>query len=389
MNWEMPGEKDEILYLEQIAPDSVLYDFDGPRIFTLKSKAGLLLAYLCDEDENSSRFVLAPTSDRVVSDLESGNQSVRDALDQPWIWIADVDSTGKPTSITRSQINELPPECLPGRDVMLLPHLQPILSIRMIGKELHQGSIPSSVIKQAIDGVSTALKRIAELSQGTQGSGRPENSIRWFSDLSAQHFGFASFEISFREPSMSQMPISFAGDGSIHERLHDIGLRLKEALDWATLDTEGDKDIDLDLLKALERLVPQQTGVVEEVEIKGRLLAGRLEDSGYKLTRKISKRVRLKLSAERDQQEEIVVISGVIREFDKDKLQFTLRETDDEKDRICSIENDLYDQVMELFSEDSLRVTLSGRELKRAGKMEVSVISGQVLKGEITPNPEV
>lgn len=41
--------------VERIAPLQVLYEFDGPRIFSLSSREGnLLLAYLCDETDSPS-----------------------------------------------------------------------------------------------------------------------------------------------------------------------------------------------------------------------------------------------------------------------------------------------------------------------------------------------
>ncbi len=82
--WNITGKTVEIDRFQPVEPVEVLYEFDGPRIFTIKdSEAELNLAYWSDEDENGCRFVVVPTTLRILESLKKGQVSVFDAFNQP------------------------------------------------------------------------------------------------------------------------------------------------------------------------------------------------------------------------------------------------------------------------------------------------------------------
>jgi hypothetical protein len=60
----------------------------------------------------------------------------------------------------------------------------------------------------------------------------------------------------------------------------------------------------------------------------------------------------------------------VVRELDKDKLTFILREIEGQPDQKCAITEALFDEAMAAFSTDE-PVTVAGREAKARGLMDV------------------
>lgn len=370
---------------QALTPERILYEFDGPRIFTVRHELGEFLAYLSAEDvtEKTSRYLLVPTDDAIVAALEKGTRTVYEALAQPWVWILDIGFDGQTKQAWRTITSAIPADCLPKQHVMLWPELEPLVSIRMIGDSLEEGQIPGSVIRRAVEGVANALKKLAESALGDQK--RQGLTVRQFYDLPAQHFAFRSFEISFRAPDLKQLQLG-EQEGVLEQQYDAVAKKFSEALDWAiTADPEESAlpSIDLDLLKALERLVPPQTGVVERVELRGQLFK-HLPEKRFELSRQASRNVTRALARLRDPQEKVRTLSGLIDEFDKGKMTFTLRYTG-EAEYKCSISDELYDEVMELFKVDNERVTVTAWEAP--GKKSLEVI--RIVRASIEDSQQV
>src|SRR5690606_14846085 len=93
--WAIPGDPIPLERFTSFEPVEVLYEFDGPRIFALRDKDGALnLAYWSDENEQFCRYVVVPTTGRILDALKQGRVSVYDALNQPWCWLCDVTHRG-------------------------------------------------------------------------------------------------------------------------------------------------------------------------------------------------------------------------------------------------------------------------------------------------------
>lgn len=371
MNWTVTADIFDIEIFKGFAPDEVLYDFDGPRIFTVRNALGELLFYLADELDNTARYFVVPTSAKIVEQIKSGASSVREALDQPWVWILDAQFDGTPVNAWKGVLKDIPADALPQPGVMLYPHLEPVLSLRAIGDTLGKGKVTASVMRLVADGALTALRKVADKTfELARSQCRKANAIRQFYDLPIASFAYNSFEVSFRLPLPEQM--DFDGDAALNADFMEMGNQLDAALKWATT-TKPDQDdaLDIDLLEALEKLVPHQTGIVKELEIKGRLLGG---GNGYKLTREISKNVRRTLGKARVAQEKLATVSGLVRECDRDNFSFTLRESDDGKDHICAFPEEFLDDVLDVFNSEE-RITVTGRENLKNGKIDVSLVS--------------
>lgn len=382
MDWQINAPEFGIEPFVGVQLDEILYEFDGPRIFTATSLFGTLryfgtlLYFLAEEDDEVSRFIVVPTNAQIIERLKSGILSVWDALNQPWIWVVDISFNGMPQKSWRCTLADVPTDVLPKSGVMLWSHLEPVFALRAIGEGLSEGNVPASVIRQVIDGATTALKKIASrVFEKGRPQGRKANFIRQFYDLPAQGFAYNSFEVAFKLPDLKQLKLPDGGSADdLSEAFEEIGNQLQQAIEWAlktTSDSADTSEIDLELLEALEKLVPRQTGIVESVELRGRIFKN--AHKRYPLTRESSKRVSNALRKARSTQERICQISGLIPEVDKDNFTFTLRGTDDGSEHFCSFPPELIDEVLLAFNTDK-RVTVSGRETLGNGNIEVSII---------------
>src|SRR6266436_7805507 len=80
---------------EPFIPVDVLDDYDGPRLFTLQDAEGELnLAYWSDQDPKVCRYVVVPTTVKILDALRKGSLIVYDALNQPRCWLCDVTPQG-------------------------------------------------------------------------------------------------------------------------------------------------------------------------------------------------------------------------------------------------------------------------------------------------------
>jgi hypothetical protein len=103
VDWELNATPVDVADIGNLAPSEVLYDFDGPRIFSAQSPLGDLLCFLVDDDGAELRFIAAPTNPDILAKLKDGIRSVRDALDQPWVWFVDLGYDGQPRAAWRAR----------------------------------------------------------------------------------------------------------------------------------------------------------------------------------------------------------------------------------------------------------------------------------------------
>ncbi|MBF0548934.1 MAG: hypothetical protein HQK60_00220 [Deltaproteobacteria bacterium] len=131
-------------------PEEMLYEYNEPLIFTFKTPLnGLAIAYLSDDQDDILRYVVAPTRPSIVDKLKLGTISIREALDQPIMWLVDITTTD--WGVRKSwqiQIKDLPEDALPEADVLLYPHLEPVLPIKATGQQIKEENIPGEIIKQ-------------------------------------------------------------------------------------------------------------------------------------------------------------------------------------------------------------------------------------------------
>jgi hypothetical protein len=103
-------------------PAKVLADVGGPRSFTFVPADGeLYWAHWFDESAGRVRYLVVPFSPGLLDRLEAGRISLRDALDQPRLWVVDVDNRGEPVAAVRAALADLPADELPAPGTTLSP----------------------------------------------------------------------------------------------------------------------------------------------------------------------------------------------------------------------------------------------------------------------------
>jgi hypothetical protein len=379
MNWDVDGVDYSPEFFGSLEPADILYEFDGPRIFTTTTpRHDTFLAYQCAEADDGNRYIVVPANAELVHELRSGLVSMREALSQPWTWLVDQLHSGEVVRARKVDLRELPVSALPRPGVLLLPSLRPMLSLRMMGTGLGRGNVPASVIRRAVEGATTALKVLAEWAlQTTPSGGRPEEKLRRLYDLPTQRIAFASFEIAFAPPPPMKQTSFIKGE---NETLERIGALLQKGLDWASapqVEAVASSQEFSVILEALINLAPPKHGVVTEVHLGGRL-AGAIAGPRV-LTRASSDRVRRELRSIRADVRPVKE-PGFVREFDKDKLTFILRNEAGGDIGKCSFPESLYDDALAAFDGEEL-VTVLGH--KSAARDAIDILS--ILR---TPTPD-
>jgi hypothetical protein len=356
-------------------PVEILYEAEEPVIFTLTTRfQQRLLAYLAWVTPDARWLLLAPCGDQLLEGLKQGRVPVRAALEASWLWLAKLgngDSWDGPWAVDPATF---PQEHLPERGLMLLPEHEPVLSTRAVGAQLGKSSTPASVVAYVANATRKSLKRLLEHTLERDGQGRPSDALRATYDLHVQRFGYASFEIAFTSPTSVQ-------DDPALQRAVAL---LRKGITWAGSDheaplvAESDEERDA-VLHAIKELTPPTTGVIERIDIGGQWMNHR----PVVLRRAARRRVQAELR--RTDAERIVSIIGRLGEFDKDNFVFILRDTSKGVDVRGSFEEELFDELLEHFTNDD-RVVVVGAE--RGGKLYVAAVSAAPHADPGTDRPE-
>lgn len=332
----------ELAAVGELVPQEVLYEFDGPCIFTsLTAHRSLILAYLTEEieDEKLLRFVIATTSEATVAGMKDGSVSVRDALERGSLWLVDLDRAYKPRRAAACRLRDLPEDALPSSTTMLWSALEPALIVRLEGSSICSGSIPATVFMQAAEISGKALKPVFEwaaraLRQDT--SGRPPEWLRLLYGLPAQRIALGSLEVAFRPLDASnQQELPFGEAAPSAREIQEGGWSaIRQGLEWSVSEqalptSPGDEEKWLSILEAMKRLAPASTGPVSTVAVSGRMVGAPRRP--FELTRASAKRIRAALTELKKHHDvQLCVFRGRIRDLDLDKLTLILRDGPDE-----------------------------------------------------------
>ncbi len=393
--WYAKGKTCQPSQFQPFEPVEILYEFDGPRIFTLKDlDDDLCLAYWSDENEKFVRYVVAPTTPKIVDSLRNGNTSVYDALNQPRCWFCNVNHQGKMELCERIEFDVIPRDSLPQIGTMLLPSLEPLLTLRAVGAAIIPGQIPGSVIRTCVEGVQKSFKFLSEyvLRQKPQ-AGRPDEFMRRLFDLPTQRLAFASFEISFRMPISEPDLFTSEGEASPEaETLNEVSELLNRGLKWLTtaageagVYSPENNEEQAVVLRAIKELTPSSYGSIERLELKGRLLG--CQTKPLVLDRSARQRINnaIRISSMEPQ---LVDLEGRIRELDKDRLSFELREiAGSTATQRFVFDEDILEDVFQAFQED-VRVRVAGRTFPVKNVAYALAIS-RLASSLPEPNPKI
>lgn len=368
MIWSVATES-SWLKLSQLEPVRVLDDVDGPRLFTVLADSGQsLLAYMCGEDDKVERFLLVPTSDRIIQEIANNKVSLRDALtQQALMWMVDRQRDGSLSTPMSVDYSELPESALPRAGAYLGPMPRTALRVRLTGAELVPGMVPASVVKRAVEGTTNAIKTLfRHVLEMQKDAGRPTEWFRRYYDLPTTGFAFRSFEVSFGlpEPPAQQ---DLAEDKDVLKKVSGL---LAQGLEWASATSEKDVPKDLEwaaIVEAISHLTPPQKGVVETVEVSG--ILANCPRGTITLSRTASERVgyaRKKLAAHNPSE---VTYEGVVREFDKDLLTFWLRQPDGTDILHVTFTPDQYNDALLAFDTEKLVTVFAYRTASKSGDL--------------------
>src|ERR1700757_4445464 len=105
--WRVVGQPVDADTFRPFEPLEVLYDFDGPRTFTHRNHQGsLFLAHWCDAEPEFNRFIVVPCTESLVQKLKLGEITLRDALNQPRIWLLDQDDVGEVRQVSAVMMSD-------------------------------------------------------------------------------------------------------------------------------------------------------------------------------------------------------------------------------------------------------------------------------------------
>lgn len=129
--WPIMGKPIDVEKFSPFEPLRVLSFCDDPRIFTLRGSGDLHLACWSDESEDRSRFLVVPTTDRVVFQLESNAVTVREALCRSELYVVEVGQSLIPDAVWLVDRESVPQDAQPQPGVFL--HRLVELAIAPIG----------------------------------------------------------------------------------------------------------------------------------------------------------------------------------------------------------------------------------------------------------------
>jgi hypothetical protein len=371
--WSVPTRKSQWPKLTTLEPAHILDEYDGPRLFTVRSAEGdLLLAYACGDGANVERFLLVPTDDALVSAIESNKLSLQDALTgRGWAWLVDRERDGTITQLGAVEnISGLPQTALPRPGVRLYRGPDVLLRVKMSGDRLTPEHVPASVVKRAVDGTMGAVRTLVNHAL----RGQPKAFLRRYYDLPAVEFAFKSFEIAFGRPDP---PDPVRDEKGTIDRVCKL---LSKGLEWAIaeMETEPEKTSEWSAIaEALEKLAPPLRGDIKTVEVSGRLASQ--SQKVICLTRAASERIG---NARKFLVPTITAAStdsavggtgvptitaastdsavggtrtytGLVRGFDKDELTFILRDLEGKTIRAISFSRNQYDDALVAFNSES------------------------------------
>lgn len=132
--WTVSGTPGDWPVLADLKPVRVLDEYDGPRLFTVRSQDGYnLLAYQCGEDATTERFLITPIEEERIGRIEANSLTLREVLTDGWLWIVDRDRSGALTKPIHVDAFSLPSSALPRAGVRLNREPEVFLRLRMIG----------------------------------------------------------------------------------------------------------------------------------------------------------------------------------------------------------------------------------------------------------------
>lgn len=150
-----------------ITPQEVLFEVDGPTIFTAQVGLSKMLFFKHDETDDAEIFIAAAVNDADLAALRAGRISVRGALSYREAWLIKTDFDYVVESYQAHDYSSIEPY-LPPKGVGLaakfgvvpdsIEQADSFLSFKFIGQSMSEKSMPLSVFKELVDNISSFVR---------------------------------------------------------------------------------------------------------------------------------------------------------------------------------------------------------------------------------------
>lgn len=202
--WSVANPSMPTDHLGRVEPDEVLYQFDGPLLFTAHVGLSEMLLSKIEETESTDIFIATPTSRPTISALERGILSVRGAFGYDECYIVELDKSGNVPRYWKTSIDLIPEELLPDPGVGLDPdsswvvdsieQVDAYFSVRFSGDGLTRESIPFRTFMKLMESVYEASRA----SLAPNGLERARSTVF---DFNIREPIFGSLIVTIDEPS--------------------------------------------------------------------------------------------------------------------------------------------------------------------------------------------
>ncbi|MGU3627984.1 hypothetical protein [Comamonas sp. C24C] len=126
--WEINNEDILDISFKDFQTKEILYEFDGPKIFTFEKKNILFFAYFSDIDysQEEYRLIICITTEEEIFSLKNGTSSLDMVLKKNLLWIVDFDfeENHKSTTLIKDGYENIPANKKPKSGTLLWPHLE-------------------------------------------------------------------------------------------------------------------------------------------------------------------------------------------------------------------------------------------------------------------------
>lgn len=343
--WTPQAAEQDRLPFRKIEADEILYEYDGPRIFTVSSDGGHFLFYLSGSRTSGARYIVSPCNQAIVDELRVGAQTVLEALDRGVVWVVDADWDGTVREVWRTVLARIPGKSLPKAGTMLLPGLQPALTLRYTGPAFEPGALKAGVLQATIQRAIDGFRQL----------GGQEPVI--------QRLQVGSLELDFAAPEPSE------SSSKLFQAELPTGSRrsvLEDSLDMLDYDDGSLERLPKKHLRILNDLALPELSGLSRVEIGGRIFD---RQKKFFIDQEKSRRIRnaihyhdehnMRSFAALESSMRPERVTGQIRRFDKDNLIFYLRPYGKSRSKKCSFNASLLNEALHLFAEDA-SVEISG-----------------------------
>jgi hypothetical protein len=334
----------------------VLYEFDGPVIFTARIGLNTLLFAKRDETPDGEFFLAVDTDSTTLTALREGRISLRGALSRAEAWLIETDigfAVRGFQTVPSSRLGLL----LPARNAGLLAgfgtvpdtieQAEAFIAFRFAGAEMTEEAVPLSTFKALVDQFSDFVRRT--LTPVSLHTGRDNR----FFDLLMYQPRFSSLVLAAKQPdfdvaSIERSPrLRDVSPEALYQETQTQGKAFWQSISTLTEQIERTGTLSRDIINAEKEvlqnivgLVPSEYNSLESVEIT--ININRVHE-----TIKIDRSTGHRISAAHDQsQSSGKTITGVITEVNGESGTFLLKDVA-EKITTCDLDWELFQRLDE------------------------------------------